>query len=104
MTLTNEDIELSKKLKNIADNGFYADSKTVTDLYNKVLQKHEPNTNCGSCIKRRIYAVWAIVEQALKAIEVKNEPQQEEKPQEEANPAQTETNNKKVAKRKITKK
>lgn len=69
MILSNEDIALIDKLHDIAVRGWYADSMQVTNLYNKVLERHEPNTNCGSCIRRRVMELWAAKEAILKQLE-----------------------------------
>lgn len=53
-TMTSEDVEKIEKLIEIRNHGFYADGKEVTDLYNKVLNKHLAPTNCGSCIRQRV--------------------------------------------------
>lgn len=68
MILSNEDIALIDKLHDIAQKGWYADSMTVTNLYNKVLEKHEANTNCGSCIRRRIMELYAAKVSMLKKL------------------------------------
>lgn len=69
MTLSNEDIQLIDKLHDIAQKGWYADSMTVTNLYNKVLEKRESNTNCASCIRRRIMELYAAKEAILKKLQ-----------------------------------
>lgn len=52
--ITNEDYELIRKFETIRNRGFYADGKQVTDVYNRVLGKKLPSTNCSSCISHRI--------------------------------------------------
>ena len=54
MNWTKDDITLVEKLVDIRNRGYYADGKQVTDLYNKVLNKNLPTTNCSSCIRARI--------------------------------------------------
>lgn len=36
MTISSEDIELADKFYNILNTGYYCDSKSVTDLFNKL--------------------------------------------------------------------
>lgn len=54
MNWTNDDIKIVEKFINIKNRGLYADGKQVTDVYNRVLDKTLPSTNCGSCIRHRI--------------------------------------------------
>lgn len=54
MKWSNEDVELVEKLIKIKNKGLYADGRQVTDVYNRVLEKTLPPTNCGSCIRHRI--------------------------------------------------
>lgn len=53
--MINEDI--IKKIRNwgeIANKGGYANGKDVTEIYNQVLGKNVPSTNCSSCIRQRV--------------------------------------------------
>lgn len=52
-TFTKEDVELVEKFIDIRRRGFYADSKQLTDLYNRVLHKNVTPTNCSSCLSQR---------------------------------------------------
>lgn len=54
MNWTKDDIALVEKLVDIRNRGYFADGKQVTDLYNKILNKNLPTTNCSSCIRARI--------------------------------------------------
>lgn len=54
MKWSNEDVELVEKLIKIKNKGLYADGRQVTEVYNRVLEKTLPPTNCGSCIRHRI--------------------------------------------------
>lgn len=54
MNWTNEDVVMVEKFIDIKNRGYYCDGKQLTDVYNRVLGKHVPSTNCGSCIKARI--------------------------------------------------
>ena len=59
MTISSDDLKLIEQFHNILNRGYYADSKQVTELYNKLirvpqgLQPASP-TNCATCIRRRI--------------------------------------------------
>lgn len=104
MILTNEDIELIDKLHDVAQKGWYADSMTVTNLYNKVLEKHEANTNCGSCIRRRIMELYAVKETMLKKLTEEQIKADQPDVQPEENKAQEEAEKPKKEPRKKTKK
>lgn len=52
--VTSEDIAWVEKLIQIKNRGGLADGKVVTNLYNKLLQKNERPTSCGSCIRGRV--------------------------------------------------
>lgn len=100
MILSNEDIALIDKLHDVAQKGWYADSMTVTNLYNKVLQKHEANTNCGSCIRRRIMELWATKEAIIKKLtEEQKEADQSDVQTTENNAAEKPTEGKKKVNR-----
>lgn len=57
--LTQEDIKHIEKMYEARQKGLYYDSKIVTDTYNKILNTNAAPTNCGSCIRRRVDAIWA---------------------------------------------
>ena len=52
--ISKEDIELISKFEDLSTHGYYVNSQTVTDAYNRILNKNVGNTTCGSCIKQRI--------------------------------------------------
>lgn len=104
MKLTNEDIELIDKLHDVAQKGWYADSMTVTNLYNKVLEKHEANTNCGSCIRRRIMELYATKEAILKKLTEEQKKEEQSLVQSTEDKAQEEAEKPKKEPRKKTKK
>ena len=54
MNWTNEDVKLVEKFIEIRNKGFYCDGGQLTEVYNRVLEKSAPPTNCGSCIRQRI--------------------------------------------------
>lgn len=54
MKWTSEDIKLVEKFIEIKNKGYYCDGTQLTDVYNRVLEKHLHPTNCGSCIRQRV--------------------------------------------------
>lgn len=56
--ISEEDIQLIKELKEIKDKGRVVNSTVVTNLYNKILNKNVPSTNCGSCLRKRIEELY----------------------------------------------
>lgn len=85
MTWTNEDVEKVKKFIELKKNGFYCDGTQLTEVYNRVLEKRVPPTNCGSCMRARIGELETALNQFIKAqelvkkVEVDNTPQEENK-------------------------
>ena len=59
MTISSSDIKLVEQFHDILNRGYYADSKQVTDEYNKLIRVPQGLppvnvTNCASCLRRRI--------------------------------------------------
>ena len=54
MKWNKEDIEMVEKFIDIRNKGFYCDGAQLTDVYNRVLEKHVNVTNCGSCLRQRV--------------------------------------------------
>ena len=54
MKWTNDDIKMIEKFIEIKNKGYYCDGKQLTDVYNRVLEKNVPTTNCGSCLRQRV--------------------------------------------------
>ena len=54
MKWTNDDIKFVEKAIEIKNRGFYVDSKQLTEVYNRVLERHVAPTNCGSCLRQRV--------------------------------------------------
>ncbi len=54
MKWTSEDIKMIEKFIDIKNRGFYVDGGQLTDVYNRVLEKNVPITNCGSCLRQRV--------------------------------------------------
>lgn len=65
MTISENDVELIKKFIAIKNRGHYADSKQLTEVYNRVLGKNVRPTNCGQCLRSRVNEL----EKALKTYE-----------------------------------
>jgi hypothetical protein len=85
MKWTSDDIEKVKKFIELKKNGFYCDGTQLTEVYNRVLEKRVPPTNCGSCMRARIGELETALNQFIKAqeldkkVEVDNTPQKENK-------------------------
>ena len=77
MNWTNEDIELVEKFIEIRNKGFYVSGEQLTEVYNRVLNKHVAVTNCGSCLRGRVSELEAALNQfkrlSEKASEAKTE-------------------------------
>jgi len=78
MKMTNEDIEQIKKFKELRDKGYYVAGQDVTNLYNKVFEKNIENSNCSSCIRRRIGELITAMETFVKQMQL-NKPSDEPK-------------------------
>lgn len=70
MKWSNEDVELVEKLIKIRNKGLYADGRQVTEVYNRVLEKTLPPTNCGSCIRHRISELEGALNNFKKQMEI----------------------------------
>ena len=75
MKWTNEDVVLVEKFIDIKNKGFYCDGTQLTTVYNRVLEKNAPPTNCGSCMRQRISELEGALNQFKKTLEVKEEEQ-----------------------------
>ena len=74
MRFTNEDVKLVEKFIEIRNRGFYCDGTQLTNVYNRVLEKNVPPTNCGSCMRARISELETALNSFKKTLEVKEEP------------------------------
>lgn len=54
MNWTEEDIKKTEQFIEIKNKGYYADGTQVTEVYNRVLGRNVPPTNCGSCLRQRV--------------------------------------------------
>lgn len=84
MKWTNEDVVLVEKFIDIKNKGFYCDGGQLTEVYNRVLEKSAPPTNCGSCMRARISELEIALNQFKKTLEVKEEAQNESVRKEQA--------------------
>ena len=73
VTWTSEDVQLVEKFIEIKNKGFYCDGTQLTTVYNRVLHKTAPPTNCGSCMRARITELETALNQFKKTLEVKEE-------------------------------
>jgi len=70
MKWTNEDVKLVEKFIQIRNKGYYANGSELTEVYNRVLEKNVPPTNCGSCIRARITELENALNQFKKQMEL----------------------------------
>ena len=84
-----EDVKLVEKFIEIRDKGFYVDGGQLTQVYNRVLEKHVGITNCGSCLRQRVnelsdalnrFKALSKAVESVSEVEVDNVPQDENKP------------------------
>jgi hypothetical protein len=74
MKWTNEDVTMVEKFIDIKNKGYYCDGGQLTEVYNRVLEKSAPPTNCGSCMRARISELETALNSFKKTLEVKEEP------------------------------
>lgn len=70
MKWTNDDVTMVEKFINIKNKGYYCDGKQLTNVYNRVLEKNVPTTNCGSCMRARISELERALNQFKKQMEL----------------------------------
>ena len=76
MKWTNDDVLKVEKLIEIRNKGYYCDGGQLTEIYNRVLEKNAPPTNCGSCMRQRISELETALSQFKKTLEVDNTPEE----------------------------
>lgn len=69
MIWNKEDIEKVEKFIDIRNKGFYCDGAQLTEVYNRVLEKHVNVTNCGSCLRQRVNELAEALERFKKLSE-----------------------------------
>lgn len=74
MRFTSEDVSMVEKFIEIKNKGYYCDGTQLTNVYNRVLEKNVPPTNCGSCMRARISELETALNSFKKTLEVKEEP------------------------------
>lgn len=83
--ISEEDREKIRKFEEIKNKGMYASGVEVTEVYNRVLNKRLPSTNCGSCIRQRVQEMVNALnreeEQERKAEEEFKKLEEENKPE-----------------------
>lgn len=85
MRFTDEDIKLIEKFIDIKDRGYYVEGGQLTQVYNRVMEKNVPSTNCGSCLRQRINELQVALQQFKKSIEVNSEASEDGNPMEAQN-------------------
>jgi hypothetical protein len=84
-----EDIELLKDLINRKNKGFTINSKTVIDLYLKVMGKPARPTTCSACLKgyiQQMESKWNRIQKALEKAKEEEAPVEETPKQVEDKP------------------
>lgn len=71
MKWTSDDVTMVEKFIDIRNKGYYCDGGQLTEVYNRVLEKSVPPTNCGSCMRARISELETALNQFKKTLEVK---------------------------------
>lgn len=83
--ISESDREKIRKFEEIKNRGMYASGVEVTEVYNRVLNKRLPSTNCGSCIRQRVQEMVNFLnkeeEQERKAAEAAKQLEEENKPE-----------------------
>lgn len=70
MKWTNDDVKMVEKFIQIRNKGYYCDGGQLTQVYNRVLEKNVPPTNCGSCMRQRIGELENALNQFKKQMEL----------------------------------
>ena len=89
MKWNKEDIEKVEKFIEIRNKGFYCDGVQLTEVYNRVLEKHVNPTNCGSCLRQRVNELADALER-FKRLSEKTKPDEGTVAKEEENKELTE--------------
>ena len=69
MIWNKEDIEKVEKFIEIRNKGYYCDGAQLTEVYNRVLEKHVTPTSCGSCLRQRVNELAEALERFKKLSE-----------------------------------
>ncbi len=83
--ISEEDRLKIRRFEEIKNKGMYTSGVEVTEVYNRVLNKRLPSTNCGSCIRQRVQEMVNALnreeEQERKAAEELKRLEEENKPE-----------------------
>ncbi len=95
MKFSKEDIELIEKFIEIKNKGYYVSGEQLTEVYNRVLERNVPTTNCGSCLRQRVNELETALNQHKIALKRQEEiKSQEALKEEEVKDITPEENNK----------
>lgn len=94
MKWNKEDIEMVEKFIDIRNKGFYCDGAQLTEVYNRVLEKHVNVTNCGSCLRQRVNELAEALER-FKRLSEASKPDEPTTTKEEENKEPRKAKNKK---------
>ena len=83
MKWTNDDIKMVEKFIDIKSKGYYCDGAQLTEVYNRVLEKHVNPTNCSSCIRQRISELEDALNRFKRMVALEEEQKKAEEPKEE---------------------
>lgn len=56
--ISEDDMKLIERFQDILNRGHFANSRQVTDCYNRVFGTKLPATNCSTCIRKRISQLY----------------------------------------------
>lgn len=80
MVISSEDVKMIEKFIEIRNKGYYADGKQLTELYNRVLEKHANVTQCGSCLRQRVQELSDALDRFKRLQSLKEEEKPVEQP------------------------
>lgn len=72
MIWNSDDIKAVEKFIEIRNKGYYCDGGQLTAVYNRVLEKHVPTTNCGTCMRIRISELEVALNKFKQMMEIEN--------------------------------
>lgn len=104
MKLTSEDVKLIERFIEIKNRGFYCDGKQLTEVYNRVLEKNVPPTNCGSCMRARISELEGALNQFKRTMKVSSSQEANEEKNNDAEEAKKAIMKERMAKAREAKK
>ena len=68
MSMSTETQKKIEGFRQILKSGYYADSRQVTETYNEVFHTRLTPTSCGTCIRQRMTALVAALDNFLKKL------------------------------------